>query len=179
MSRDTVGQASALTVLTAIKAGEELPLATYLNGFGQRGASPLAAVPGTHFARWVVLGDVVFQGKGRRDHLNCAQLLFTSNFDGATEQYLEGLRTGLGESADLIWSHCHGYPGAADARAFAQFLSSHRVRSSLFFTPYGERTVAAVRDDLDRRRQFIDFALEAQWMPVAQRASSFRERFHR
>ncbi len=106
-ARNTSGQAHALTVLTPILAGHESLLAALLDTFPSGRGSPLAAVPGTHFARWVIIGDVVFETPGqRRDHLRQARLLFTSNLDGPLEPYLEVLRTGLGETADAIWSHC-------------------------------------------------------------------------
>jgi hypothetical protein len=177
--RDTCGQAHALTVLTAILPGRESTLARHLNALDSGGASPLARVPGTHFARWVVIGDVVYEGTGARDHLTLGQLLFTSNFDGPLEPYLESLRTGLGEGADAIWKHCRGYPGHADPSAFAGYLRAHQVESSLFFAAYGERTVQDVKRSLDVRRKVIGFALNAQGMAPADLQAAFRHTFAR
>jgi hypothetical protein len=174
---DISGQAHALSVLTAIRDGRESALARYLNGLGSGDASPLAAVAATHFARWVVIGDVVYEGKGSREHLRCGQLLFTSNFDGDLAAYLESLRTGLGESADAIWGHCHGYPGSDDPARFAGYLRAHSVESSLFFAAYGDRTVADVKDSLATRRTLIDFALRTQGLEPAELHAAFAESF--
>jgi hypothetical protein len=174
---DISGQAQALSVLTAIRDGRESALARYLNGLGSGHASPLASVPATHFARWLVIGDVVYEGTGSREHLNCGQLLFTANFDGDLAAYLESLRIGLGQSADAIWGHCHGYPGSDDAARFAGYLRAHQVESSLFFAAYGDRTVSEVNDSLAIRQKLIDFAVRAQGLPPADLQAAFAESF--
>lgn len=56
------GQVYALTVLTPILDGHETELAEYLDTLPAGEQSPLARVPGTHFARWVIIGDVVYEG---------------------------------------------------------------------------------------------------------------------
>lgn len=174
---DISGQAQALSVLTAIRDGQESTLARRLNALGSGDASPLAAVPATHFARWVVIGDVVYEGAGRREHLRCGQLLFTSNFDGDLAAYLEALRIGLGESADAIWGLCHGYPGSDDASMFAGYLRAHQVESSLFFAAYGDRTVEDVTHSLATRRQVIDFAMRTQGLPPEELQAAFAASF--
>ncbi len=176
--RNTSGQAYALTVMTPILEGHESSLTHYLSTLQTGPASPLASVPGTHFARWVVIGDVVYEGAGQRpDHLTVGRLLFTSNFDGPLEPYLERLCRGLGASADAIWRHCDGYPGTEDADAFAGYIRSHQLENSLFFSAYGERTVDDVRRGLAARRQVIDFALRAQAMDAVELQTAFRETF--
>jgi hypothetical protein len=177
--RNTCGQAYALSVLTPIRDGEEASLARCLNALPQGPASPLAKVPGTHIARWVVIGDVVYEGSSqrRRDHLSAGRLLFTSNFDGPLDPYLERLRIGLGEVADRIWGRCTGYPGRTDAAAFAAYLCSHQLECSLFFAAYGGRTVEQVERSLAARRKVIDFALRAQQMQAAELQAAFRAAF--
>jgi hypothetical protein len=177
--RDTNGQARALTVLTPIVEGHESALTRHLNAIEGGTGSPLSRVPGTHFARWVVIGDVIYEGEGKRDHLKLGQLLFTSSFDGPHEPYLEALRTGLGSAADEIWQHCCGYPGRDDPATFAAYLESHRVESSLFFAAYGERTVQDVTRSLDARHALIEFALRAQSMNAAALKAGFMETFGR
>jgi len=177
--RNTCGQAYALTVLTPIRDGCEAPLVRCLTSLPTGPASPLASVPGTHIARWVVIGDVVYEGLAQRrpDHLRAGRLLFTSNFDGPLEPYVEQLRVGLGDVADRIWGHCAGYPGRSDAHAFAGYLSRHQLECSLFFAAYGGRSVGQVEHSLELRRQVIDFALRAQQLGAAELQSAFREAF--
>lgn len=170
------GQAYSLTVLTPILAGHESALARYLDGLGSGSASPLSRVPGTHFARWVLIDDVVYEGPPqKRDHLKLSRLLFTSNFDGARDPYLEGLRIGLGDAADEIWGHCLDYPGRDDASAFADYMHAHQIGSALFFSAYGDRTVAEVKRGLEVRSAVIEFALRAQGMGAGELQAAFRE----
>jgi hypothetical protein len=173
------GQAYCLTVLTPIIDGREMRLAQLLDRLPSGDGSPLAGVPGTHFARWVVVSDVVYQGpeQGQREHLARARLLFTSNFDGALEPYLEALRTGLGASADRIWGHCVGYPGSQDVEAFGRYLRHHQVNSSLFFAAYGDRTVSEVTRSLAVRQRLIEFALHSQGLAAPDLKAAFLAEF--
>jgi len=173
------GQAYALTVLTPIMDGHETQLAQYLNGLQSGEQSPLAAVPGTHFARWVVIDDVIYEGpdQGERDHLRHPRLLFTSNLDGNLDTYLDALRTGLVESADAIWGHCIGYPGSHDTDAFAKYLRHHQIDTSLFFAAYGDRTVEDVRRSLALRTRFVEFVLRAQGLPATELKAAFLQEF--
>ncbi len=179
MSRNVSGQAYALTVLTPILDGHAPELAAHLDGLPEGDASPLARVGGTHLGRWVVIDQVKYQGHGQRhrDSLAAPRLLFTSNFDGPLDPYLERLRTGLGEDADAIWGHCRGYPGHQDRAGFARWLRAHEIEAALFFAAYGGHTVEQVHADLDKRARLIEFALEAQGLEPEELQSRFMERF--
>jgi hypothetical protein len=177
VSRNVSGQAYALTVLTPILDGHAAELTAHLEALPEGEASPLARVPGTHLGRWVVIDDVKDQGHGQRhrDRLQASRLLFTSNFDGELDPYLEKLQTGLGEDADAIWGHCRGYPGRG--AGFAPWLKAHQLEAALFFAAYGGHTVEQVHANLDKRARLIEFALEAQRLEPEQLRSRFLERF--
>ena len=167
------------TIFGGLTAWQETQLARYLDGLQSRDQSPLAGVRGTHFARWVIIDDVIYEGpdEGDREHLKHARLLFTSNFDGDLDSYLEMLRTGLGDSADAIWGNCIGYPGSGEARAFADYMRHHQLDSSLFFAAYGDRTVEDVKRSLALRTRFTTFALKAQGLPASELKAAFLQEF--
>jgi hypothetical protein len=179
MSRNVSGQAYALTVLTPILDGHVQELTDHLEALPEGRDSPMARVPGTHLARWVVIDQVKYQGHGqrRRDALSSARLLFTSNFDGALDPYLEALRTKLGEDADAVWGPCRGYPGHENATGFAEYLRSHALEAALFFAAYGGHTLEQVRTNLDKRARLIKFALGAQGLGAAALKERFQEAF--
>ena len=178
--RNRSGQAYGLTVMTPILDDHSSALAAVLAALGPEDASPLARVPGTHFARWVILDDVVYQGgRQRRDALKAARLLFTSNFDGPLDGYLEALRTELADDADAVWGHCAGYPGRADAPAFAAYFRNHQLESALFFAAYGDQTVGQVRANVAQRTQLIEVALAAQGLEPAELQARFQAAFPR
>ena len=178
MSRNVSGQAYALSVLTPVIDGHLDELRAHLDGLGEGDASPLARVPGTHIARWVLMEDVVYQGEGqpKRDTLT-PRLLFSSNHDGDVGAYLERLRTGMGADADAIWSHCRGYPGHEDGPGFAAWMRAHMLEAALFFAAYGGMTVEQVQENLDRRRRLLDLILEGQRLPPADLKARFMEAF--
>jgi hypothetical protein len=175
---DVSGQAHALTLMIPVDPAKVSDLATLLDTLPGGDESPLARVPGTQFARWVVLDQLVYQGPPqKRDPWDVPRLMFTSNFDGPLERYVEGLRTGLGKDADRIFGHCQGYPGSGGAQAWAAWVMSCRIPSALFFAAYGDQTVQQVRTNLDQRTKLIAFALEAQGLPPEQLKARFMEVF--
>jgi hypothetical protein len=178
VSHNVSGQAYALTVLTPIIDGHEAELTAHLEGLEEGDASPLARVPGTHIARWVVMDQVFFQGAGQRHHDTLPpRLLFSSNFDGELDAYLEGLRTGMAEDADAIWGHCRGYPGHRDGPAFAAWIRAHQLEAALFFAAYGGQTVDQVHANVADRRKLLDLALHCQDLPAADLKARFMEAF--
>jgi hypothetical protein len=52
------GRSFAVTLLTPVRAGAAGRLGAYLDALGTDGASPLAALPYVHFARWVVIDQL-------------------------------------------------------------------------------------------------------------------------
>jgi hypothetical protein len=178
VSRNVSGQAYGLTVLAPIVEGHEAELTAQLDALGDGDASPLARVPGTHIARWVVIDDVVFQAEGqrRRDRLP-PRLLFSSNFDGELDAYLEGLRNGMADDADAIWGHCRGYPGHRDGPAFAAWMRAHQLEAALFFAAYGGQTVDQVHANVAQRRALLELALHAQGLDPPDLKSRFMDTF--
>jgi hypothetical protein len=178
VSRNVSGQAYGLTVLAPIVEGHQAELTAHLEGLAEGDASPLARVPGTHIARWVVIDQVFFQGEGQRRHDTLPpRLLFSSNFDGWLDAYLEGLRNGMAEDADAIWGHCRGYPGHRDGPAFAAWMRAHQLEAALFFAAYGGLTVDQVHANVADRRRLLDLALDAQGLDAADLKARFMEAF--
>ena len=161
-----------LTALTPIIPGQQDSLDQTLNDLSTGPKSPFAGVGGTHVARWVVLDRL---GIGSR--LQPALLVFTAVFDGPLQGWLTRLRTGLGETADLVWSHCLRWPGTGDAAAFSRWLLEHRIRHSVPFLAYGEATVADIEQGLDLRRRLGDFAVRSQGLAPDALRQSWRKEF--
>jgi hypothetical protein len=168
------GQACALTVFAPIAPGREAELRGYLEGLDQR-TSPLAKLPRTHFGRWVIVPDFVWEpGQRRGDRLRGPYLLFTSNFDGPLHSYLDELCTQMGAEARQIWGHCAGCP--PDAAGLKSYLLRNRVDTGIFVAAYPRATVARVRRALAARRRTIAFAVRTQGMePAALQQAFLRE----
>lgn len=160
---NTNGQAYAFMAATPIIPGLEAVLLDRLAAFRPGEDSPLARMGSTHFARWVVLNDLVYQGRPQtRDHLQSAYLLFVSNFDGPLDRYLDAMLEHMSSEAQEVWSCCVGFPGTQDRIAFKTYLKHNQVKTTFFVSAYPDATVAAVRSSLARRQQITDFAVRAQ-----------------
>jgi hypothetical protein len=175
VSANRSGQVYALTVFTPVMAGHEERLRAHLAGLPQDG-SPLAVLPRTHFARWVIVRDFVKEpGQRHEDRLHCPYLVFTSNFDGPLDSYLDELCEDMGVEALEIWGHCAGCP--EDVARLKAYLLRNQVDTGIFVAAHPDATVAHVRRSLDTRRRAIDFAVRAQGLKPQELQRAFLEEF--
>jgi hypothetical protein len=175
---NTSGQAFALMTASPVLAGRVPALRTYLSRLPTGEKSPLARMGTTHFARWLVIDDLVYQGPPQvRDHLKSSYLIFVTNFDGPLGSYLDAIARLMPVEADAIWGHCVDYPGVADPTAFAGFVHRNQIDTTFFFSAYPDASVAQVRDSLRACKRFTDFAVSAQGMDPAALRREFIARF--
>jgi hypothetical protein len=144
---------SCLTVLAAIRAGEDQALREVLRPIGDdingkrmpAGGRPHVAFPkstGMHFARFAILTDPD-RGAGR------ARLLFASVYDGTLEAHLAEM-VALTSDLDAIWGRCEGYTGVAK---FPAFIKARASEPSAYYIAFREGTAAAVRGANTARRE--------------------------
>ena len=102
--------------------------------------SPFAQVPNTYFARLFILNDVFFQQGDniKRDHLKSKYLVFTSNFHGNLESYLEGMWNSSEQDIRNIWQYAVGFDKVNDATSFTlsnptAYCQILRISCSLLF----------------------------------------------
>ena len=158
-------QARALTVIAPVSGGRESQLRSALERLPGGEASPLARLPGTHFARFVIVPGL---GDSER-------LLFSANHDSLNGSYLEQIRVRMPREADAIWGHCDDYPGAGESASFVRYMKRHRIRTDLFVAAYADATLDEVREALDLRRRLIEFAPRAQGMSAEELQAAFRK----
>ncbi|KPM56105.1 hypothetical protein CcI49_37765 [Frankia sp. CcI49] len=171
-------QASPVTVLTPIVPGERDALESYLTGLSSApGGSPLARVPGTHFARWVIVPDFVTDPKQPApDPLGSPHLLFTSNVDGSADDYLAAVADTLTAEAPEIWGRCVGCPRPAAGAGLARYLRHNAIGTGLFFAAYPRATVQAVTAALDVHDRLVRLLVDTQLAgPAAIRAAFLKE----
>ncbi len=122
--------------------------------------SPFARNPRTHFVRFAVIEDVIYNGRVSGDaivaaatgdnpltpqpvdRLNCPYLVFAADFDAADgsvetlEGYLRELWNDLSEELELIFRHCHGFKGVNSAEGFAAYICRCQVETTMPFNDY-------------------------------------------
>jgi hypothetical protein len=172
------GQAGTLTVLTPILLGREEDLKACLDQLSSREPSPFQRLGKTHFARWVVIDQLVHETRSeKRDSLKSHYLLFTAIHDGAPDHYLESLCTEMAPEVNEIWGHCVGYPGSADHTAFKVYFERNQLDAGLFFAAYADAPLPEVRESLAFREKLIRFAVETQDLEAGPLYEAYRKTF--
>ena len=174
------GQAYAFMAMTPVKPGEEEALATYLRGLWGRGSSPLAKLPRTHLGRFVIVPDFHNDKSWRQrrdEHLDVPYLIFTSNFDGDLDSYLDELCEKLAPEAAEIWGRCVGCPESAGGPELKAYLEHNQIDTGLFFAAYGHATTQTVERSLRQRERMIAFAVGAQGLEPAELQRRFLDEF--
>jgi hypothetical protein len=163
------------TMLTAIRPGHEAILGRTLRELPVD-ASPLAALPDVHVARWVVIDQLKTGWAGgprRTPRLNSAYLLFSATLAAPRgsgyrfpETFVNDIRTRMGDAANDVWGHCMGYPGTRGRDDFIDYFLSSRVHTGIHQFGYPGWSVDDVRCALNIRRAFAEFALTHQGEPA-------------
>jgi hypothetical protein len=132
----------------------------------------LAALPGTHFTRFVIIGD-----HHPTDPLP-ELMVWESNHDGSTTEYLEQVVAAAPRGIDAVFGGCAGYPvvGAEVAPdAVIGWLRDHAVRAQAFYAAYRELDQETITRDLALREE-LGRILDAE-RPTLMQAS--RQQIHR
>lgn len=177
--RHKIGTTS-VTVFARIADGRAAQVRERVRAYGTQ--SPFADVPGTHFARLLVLEHAVRQqrpefrtrkarlldliahrGRGPRpDDLPHPYLMLTATVDGDATAFFARLRA-LGPVADAIWGDCVDYPRhSADEEAFVGFFKRRSLRADYTFAGAPDATVTDIQEAVALRRQLAAFAATAR-----------------
>jgi len=122
--------------------------------------SPFARNRRTHFARFAVIDDVIYNGRNPSDsllatllgtnpisaqpvdELSCSYLLFVADFDapsgdpGELKSYLMELFASMREELEAIFCFCAGFDGVADGSKFAEYVMACQVETTMPFNDY-------------------------------------------
>jgi len=174
-----LGQAYAFMAMTAIVPGRTESLRAYLEALPPAGESPLARIDTLHFGRWVIVTRFEHQGppQEKRDELKNHYLLFSADFDGDLEPFLDAICERLPSEADEIWGHCVAYPGTADRSAFARYMRHNQIETSMPTGAYATTPLTEIRDALAIREKLSDLAVRAQTLDAAELRRAYREAF--
>ena len=155
-SANVSGQAYAFMAMTPVKPGEEQRAGRVPARPARRGPSPLAKLPRTHIGRFVIVPDFHHDPtwkQRRRSISTCNYLIFTSNFDGDLDSYLDELCEKLAPEAKEIWGRCVGCPESAKGAALKKYLKHNQINTGIFFAAYGQATVGTVTEGAARARE--------------------------
>lgn len=117
----------------------------------------------THFARLVIIPRCLTElGQPDPDVLETPYLLYTSDTWGTTYDHIEAIRTALGQTADLLWGGCEGYPGHDNSSAkFHAWLDSRMLPTRYYVAGYAPHSASAIKRRLAERARVVHaFATE-------------------
>jgi hypothetical protein len=174
------GSVYGLTILSPIKddpnseVSPNLALRIYLAKLPRHRNSPFAKVSSTHFARLVVMDDVVYVGMPAcEEHLQSKYLVFESNFDGGLDTYLERMAAEIPEIVDAVWKHCVGFPGVADVAAFKAYMKKCQIETTFFFADVNDKTVQQTLRALQTQSAVTAFIVKHQGTPPSELQAAF------
>jgi hypothetical protein len=176
------GSVYGLTTISPIKddpkseVSPNLALRMYLAKLPRHRHSPFAKVSSTHFARLVVMDDVVYVGMPAcEEHLQSKYLVFESNFDGDLDTYLGRMATEIPDIVDAVWRHCVGFPGAANVSAFKTYMKKCQVETTFFFADVNNKTVQQTLRALRTQSAVATFVVKHQGAPPKELQAAFAQ----
>ncbi len=171
---DARGQAYVLTLLTRIVRGREGEVNAALAALPDGPHSPFTSLPGTHFARFVIVPDLIARsGTASADEAGTTHLLFSACFDGELEPYLWAICDCMPDTADSIWGACDRYPGSADWNKFADWAEANQLHTNAFAGGYLDASLETVGEALRLRQWLRAFALRARGMEPTELKAAF------
>lgn len=134
-------------------------LAPYLFSKGK-----LSGIPTVHFARWLIIDE------GR-------QMLFLSNYDGNSENYLRDFIHIAAKQLTLMFCHTQGYPrtrlmifgGAADAEGFMAWARYKQIITNVWYSANTEVSVMNIYQNNKIRNGLYGNMTEAkakEWISI-------------
>lgn len=136
------GNLYGLTALIPIKNGtvEEQSHASLVRKLLQEWSlntndeSPMAKVPNTYLCRFYILNDVFYQGSpATEEHLQSKYLVFSSNFHGDLEPYLEGMWNQAQNELHKALQHCVAFDGVNSVDKFVDYMKRCQVPTTFLF----------------------------------------------
>jgi hypothetical protein len=162
---DPIADGSASPVHALRKRLDMLPTAQQSLACGGE-QSPFARNTRNHFARFVIIDDVAYNGRQTensiclllqnalskkkinlvvaqpQDHLTCPFLLFAADFDAASgadaerDSYLATLWATMEPELRKIFIHCERFDSVNDSASFAKYIASCQIETTMPFNDY-------------------------------------------
>lgn len=123
--------------------------------------SPMAKVPNTYLCRFYILNDVFYEGyPAYTERLQSKYLVFSTNFHGSLDTYLQGMWTHAQEAVRSIWEYCVAFKDVKNADDFIAYIKKCQVDNNLFFNGSNDASLADQLKDLYIKQEFSRFVYE-------------------
>lgn len=145
---------SALNLFTEIDVSKRAKLdhllAQYQTEWFQSKSTPLAELGTIHFCRWVILEEMITDGKTYP-----ARLFFETNYDGdSPNDHIEQIVRQCGETIDAVYSNCLNYPLTGNQEEKVTFLTKCIGPTTCYFNGAPKRDLKRILKE-DKLRNII------------------------
>ena len=158
------GKSYPLTIFSAVPVYHRWILWLLLNIFRHVPLTIVGQIMFIHFACWLPVNRKKWPRLSEdqpREELKDDYFLFTTNFNGPWDQYIDafGLIHGVRRGLNLLWGTSRGYPGAWPLRPFKRYIHYYEFPLDLYYNAYpgmSVRDILLASDLSDRLDQFIE-----------------------
>ncbi|MGH6847888.1 MAG: hypothetical protein ACREC0_10755 [Methylocella sp.] len=133
---NVAGKAYVMTVITPMR-----PCLTWVQRLAYMG---IRAVPSTlngllglvfiHFGRWAIVKRAQWPDYGQgKQKLQNDYLLFSSNFNGTWDQYLDSFSDGIPTGVDLFWVSSTKFPHSIPSTPFKDYIRVNQIDTDYYY----------------------------------------------
>lgn len=143
--------------------------------------SPFASVPNTYLCRGYLLNDVFYEGGTDEvdEHLASPYLVFSSNYHGDLDPYLQGMWDHAHGAIQQIWKHCVGFEEVKDAASFKRYIQKCQVKTTFFFNGSSDDPLDDQLKALHLKQELSTFVFENQGMEGGALQNAFEDLLER
>ncbi len=136
--------------------------------------SPIASIPNNYLSRFYLLNDVFYERyPANEEHLKSKYLVFSSNFHGDLDKYLEGIWDNADEHLSQLLIHCVAFDQVKDRNDFVRYIKRCQVENSLFFNGSTDDSLEEQLKSLYLKQAFTHFVYTHQ--PLQQQGKESAE----
>ena len=136
----------------------------------------MAKVPNTYLCRFFVLDNVIYEGKpARHESLSSPYLVFTSNFHGDLEPWLEGMWREAETFVRSTFRYCVGFRDVSDGPSFVRFIKRCQLKTTFYFVGSTDEPLDEQLKALYLKQEFSKFVFENQGKTAAELQKSFAD----
>jgi len=125
-----------------------------------------------HFARWIVVRrDRLpnLAAEQPKEKLDNDLYLFSTNFNGPWDQYIDafGMVIGVTKGLDWLWWSSTGFPGAWPIKPFKRYIRYFEYPLDLYYNAYPGASVRDIAAALELEKRFAAFnAVDTSTLPA-------------
>ncbi|MGC2224928.1 MAG: hypothetical protein WA624_22470 [Methylocella sp.] len=158
---NVAGKAYVMNALTPMR-----PWLTWFERLNYMGAraipsilAPLLGLLFIHFARWVIIKRDQWPDLGQgKQQLRNDYLLFSSNFNGTWDQYLDAFSDGNPTGADLAWISSTKFPHSIPSTPFKDYIRVNQVDTDYYYNATPGAAQRDIKAALRVRRAILTLA---------------------